>query len=365
MHRLTCSIRELKLRRNALSPISKLPPEVLTDIFLLVKPTYPAQSTLDWVRSVTHVCTHWRTVSLDASMLWNHICFEKRKEWVTEMMVRSRDTPLVIRAEISDDQYTGRTRPSTVVKCVQGRISRIRVLHVTLRGYEDEHAPTYAIREIIGMLHEPSSVLQTLHLHESSLANKGVSIPPQVFHAQRHLTRLELINITLDWRALPEGLLRRLMHLFVADFRTDSPRAEACDVLAALDRMEKLESLRLALYALPAPPSSAAVKPPPFLFPTAVSRNRLIYLPKLAELRLKGTLRDISYLIGHLTPPTTAPLLVDIVCAIKFIDIQSDAISGLLKAVKPDSTPRGHVLHPSVHKHVFQRRKSATAPRNA
>jgi len=312
VHRLTISIRELKFRRNSLAGIFKLPSDVLTEIFLLMVPTYPAHQNLDWVRAVTHVCHHWRTIALNMPTLWSYICFDRSKEWTMEMLHRSRDTPLVIRAEISDDSYSRRTKPSTIVCCVRGRIGKIRVLHVTLRGYEDEHVPTYAIPEIITMLHEPSPVLQTLHLHESPLPNKAVSIPPNVFHIQKQLTRLDLINITFDWRELPESLLQRLEHLFVADFRTHSSRANLADVLAALGKMVNLEYLRLTLYALPVlsilPTSSSQHLFPPNVFP------RPVRLSKLVELRLKGTLRDISCLIRHLIPPMSNLLIVDIDC---------------------------------------------------
>lgn len=231
-----------------------------------------------------------------------------------EMFRRSRETPLVVRAEISNDPYMGRTRPSTLVNYLRGRISNIRILHVTLCGYEDEHAPTYAIREIIAMLNEPSPVLQTLHLQESLLPNKGVSIPPSVFHIQKHLTTLELSNITLDWRVLPESLLQRLVHLSVADNRTDSPRAELHDVLGAMERMENLESLQLVLYALPTPPiDHMSRKPPLFSIQGAGGRQPPVRLPKLACLKLKGTMRDISCLLRYITPPTTTLLSVEIV----------------------------------------------------
>jgi F-box-like len=73
------SIRVLKCRRNALAPISTLPPEILTEIFsILSHSAYDNEKVgyLAWLW-VTHVCHNWREIALNHPRLWSHINFTK------------------------------------------------------------------------------------------------------------------------------------------------------------------------------------------------------------------------------------------------------------------------------------------------
>src|SRR6266705_546725 len=73
--------QELKYHRNALPPISRLPPETLAEIFSLFPFSAVAfgdVSYMEWIR-VTHICHRWREVALHSPHLWNHINFNKLK----------------------------------------------------------------------------------------------------------------------------------------------------------------------------------------------------------------------------------------------------------------------------------------------
>ncbi|KAF8971186.1 hypothetical protein BDZ97DRAFT_1619311, partial [Flammula alnicola] len=96
-------ILQLENKRNALSPASSVPPEVLCNIFALVKAENAGDlhpdgafefSALEWVR-VTHVCKWWRDVALNASWLWTDIALASRR-WADEMFARSKEAPLTI-----------------------------------------------------------------------------------------------------------------------------------------------------------------------------------------------------------------------------------------------------------------------------
>jgi F-box-like len=84
-------------RRNALAPISVLPPEVLARVFyfLLVfeNPTYFGERNLGWIRA-THVCRYWREVALDDSSLWATIWgASTNTELISEMLTRAKNAP--------------------------------------------------------------------------------------------------------------------------------------------------------------------------------------------------------------------------------------------------------------------------------
>lgn len=75
------SLRALKLRRNALSAISSLPPEVLAAIFSLLCSSHgipslggkPDQNIAQIC--VSHVCHQWREIILNQPLLWSHVDF--------------------------------------------------------------------------------------------------------------------------------------------------------------------------------------------------------------------------------------------------------------------------------------------------
>ena len=89
------SIRVLHSRRNDHLPISQLPVEILTKIFLLHQKNAPQSYTvqrLDWI-GISHVSQRWREIALNFSGLWIHIPFDRPK-WAKEMIARYRQSRL-------------------------------------------------------------------------------------------------------------------------------------------------------------------------------------------------------------------------------------------------------------------------------
>ncbi|THU75236.1 hypothetical protein K435DRAFT_707500, partial [Dendrothele bispora CBS 962.96] len=88
-------IRDLKTRRNLHAFISKLPPEILSIIFLLYRDEMAFHwRTLAWIR-VSHICRHWRNVALGCPALWSHPIFYMPAS-VPEMLLRSKSAPLTV-----------------------------------------------------------------------------------------------------------------------------------------------------------------------------------------------------------------------------------------------------------------------------
>ena len=94
-------LRSLLIRRNALAPISLLPPEILARVFhslALDEPPYSGKQNFGWIRT-THVCRHWRQVALGDSSLWARISDIHTKlntALISEMLARARNAPLEI-----------------------------------------------------------------------------------------------------------------------------------------------------------------------------------------------------------------------------------------------------------------------------
>lgn len=82
---------------NALCPISRLAPEILTQIFLELSALYPHEDSdsTTW-QSVSHVSRHWRNVALDCSSLWTSINLRRADACVAEFRARSKQALLSI-----------------------------------------------------------------------------------------------------------------------------------------------------------------------------------------------------------------------------------------------------------------------------
>jgi hypothetical protein len=95
------TIRALKLRRNALSPISSLPPEVFAAYSPFVLTWYiitgwKPDHHLARLR-VSHVCHQWREIALNQPLLWSHVDFTTLSlAGATEILVRAKSVPLYL-----------------------------------------------------------------------------------------------------------------------------------------------------------------------------------------------------------------------------------------------------------------------------
>ncbi|KAF9232493.1 hypothetical protein BU15DRAFT_81180 [Melanogaster broomeanus] len=91
----------LLTRRNALSPVSRLPHEILATIFLYQAYSFyqdhEYSGTWDappWA-NVSYTCRHWRDVALNTSSLWSFL-FVSPPRWTEELLSRSKTVPLTV-----------------------------------------------------------------------------------------------------------------------------------------------------------------------------------------------------------------------------------------------------------------------------
>ena len=89
----------IRARRNKLSPISRLPVEILCNIFSLIqdKDTFSsAQNPKSWIK-FSQVSQYWRLSALSAPELWAEIPLPYPR-WAQEMLIRSKMAKLTIRS---------------------------------------------------------------------------------------------------------------------------------------------------------------------------------------------------------------------------------------------------------------------------
>ncbi|RXW18267.1 hypothetical protein EST38_g7578 [Candolleomyces aberdarensis] len=99
MKRLAVHRSSLRRRINSLVPISRLPPEILIEIFSLVCQT--SSTTPIFLGSI---CADWRTLAWSTPLLWCRITLEvsdalpkSRPDLLSEWLLRSNNLPLHIK----------------------------------------------------------------------------------------------------------------------------------------------------------------------------------------------------------------------------------------------------------------------------
>ena len=94
----------LKYERNALAPISSLPPEVFA-IFSFSCSSGKPDDNLTQIR-LSHVCHQWREIALSQPLLWSHVDFTTLSSAGTaEILARAKSSPLYLEARISSQSW--------------------------------------------------------------------------------------------------------------------------------------------------------------------------------------------------------------------------------------------------------------------
>ncbi|KAF8650680.1 hypothetical protein AX16_005118 [Volvariella volvacea WC 439] len=101
---LELRLKQLRQRRNALAPVSRIPDEILSDIMLESQAMVlqedqaywqaPCPRSLSWI-GMTQVSHHWRTVALQYPLLWTTISIPfMSPQCIDELFIRSNSAPL-------------------------------------------------------------------------------------------------------------------------------------------------------------------------------------------------------------------------------------------------------------------------------
>ncbi|KAI0320595.1 hypothetical protein OF83DRAFT_557407 [Amylostereum chailletii] len=105
--------RLAKARRNNSTLISRLPPEILSKIFLFLRDVSQPQaikpartSNLGWI-GVSHVCQTWRRLAIEYSNLWNNLdCRSISEAWRSAFLSRSGQAPLKVTLPYLSTSFT-------------------------------------------------------------------------------------------------------------------------------------------------------------------------------------------------------------------------------------------------------------------
>lgn len=293
------AIIDLKGRMNTLTAIARLPPELLSEVFLQVAKGYYDQHAdchhlyyrasrfYEWVK-VSHVCRGWRAVALNTPRLWGHIILTKRAV-VSDVLARSKKAPLLVCASLisnSDERMR-------VLEDVIQDPSRLREFRLS--------GPARLLQDFCPKFAGPASNLETLVLSDNASHSylQGVgdtALSPELFEGQLpRLRSLEIHKLVFSWRlpVLSSGLTRLVL---AGRLDSQSLLGTFDQLLATLENMSRLELLQVD-DAIPRLPAETTTLPTP---------QHTVTLPRLRRITLTGQCLDCANLIHHLSlPPTT------------------------------------------------------------
>ncbi|KAJ6542233.1 hypothetical protein DFH09DRAFT_1392937 [Mycena vulgaris] len=245
---------------NGKRPISRLPSDIVAEIFLQVCEGSVAE--YSWI-ACSHVCLSWRRIALDTPLLWSHIIFKSRA-WVTACLERSKSSLLVVTAD------TWFPHVETLVCDVLKMAERIARIHLKF--------PLHSQR-VLDLLPGPFPHLTDLSIENHSFWVPNNPVQPDVppFPALRNLficTNIEYLPL------LPS-------HLVSLEIYCTGWQPVPWDSFAlALGQLQQLHALKLSGF--PAPPSS---------------HTRPISLPILRDLHLSGSPKHCTQFIEALDSP--------------------------------------------------------------
>ncbi|KAI0727703.1 hypothetical protein C8Q72DRAFT_435816 [Fomitopsis betulina] len=246
-------IRGINTRLNALVPISRIPPELLSEVFLhtaghRADPASHPPPLRDWIR-VTHVCRHWRETALQCTALWSRVDAPINIKWLAELLARSKDSPLSMKLSFRPVRVPGTGQfisSEDEVLLALSALHRVRTLTVDTLG-----KPMKTVLERLG---GRALLLESLTITGASksagIAKFRASISRMLSHPDsRRLHTVVTYFCCIPWRNLScateqvaVGSLTRL----VVHGSGDPSELSVSSFFKALACMPRLEELELA-----------------------------------------------------------------------------------------------------------------------
>ncbi|KAI0369209.1 hypothetical protein BV20DRAFT_968410 [Pilatotrama ljubarskyi] len=293
---------ELKGCINTMAPISRLPPEILSEVFALVaisdyeaqrRNHYGPSHAYKWI-TLTHVCRIWRTVALNTPRLWSRIVLTK-PDVAREVLARSKKAPLWVSATVA---YRDDAR-LPILDTLMQESSRIKEFRLT--------GPARLVQALSTKWRLPANMLESMFLSSDVKPFDRDSFLPTLPLSSDFLSgqiprlrRLEIHRITVDWTnpLFCPSLKTLIVH---ARYDTTPKLGEFSQLLTALENMPLLETLNLN-EAIPRLPDDATNLP---------AVQHAVTLPALRSLDLFSDAIECAKLLRHLSLPHNTRIIVN------------------------------------------------------
>ncbi|KAH6912016.1 hypothetical protein BKA70DRAFT_823138 [Coprinopsis sp. MPI-PUGE-AT-0042] len=243
-------IRTLKTQRNARSPISRLPTEMLGKIFiaLLQDPEHhkefmksTASSPLAWAK-VTHISQHWRQTALGYPDLWARLSLSYSLPWIQAMLQRSGGAPLEVRASCAPSFNVSK---QAFIDTIFREASRLSSFSLVVGQKMNMPPSPTAYSQLLDKLASPMPLLETLVL-ERQYPDNG-RLPENLLGSDApKLHCLKLVGWTPAQWQLP--IFEKLTELKITSVTSWTNRLALSNVLEGLGCMPELGYLELEMY---------------------------------------------------------------------------------------------------------------------
>ncbi|KII87403.1 hypothetical protein PLICRDRAFT_177156 [Plicaturopsis crispa FD-325 SS-3] len=276
--RIEQSIRDFKTRRNSFALTSRLPPEVLSEIFMFCRGDDFSIYALRWI-AVTHVCRGWRDVALNFPRLWSSIVL-KSPAWTKEMLKRSENMPLTI---MGQSQYRDKKNALSLKPALK-HLARISTLHLT--------STSECMDELFGSVDSSAPVLESLELVVPTQSDsKGYNLP-ETFCAGLNptLRNLFLSSCSIPWDFPFVNNLKVLK----LELIPVASRPSVSDILGLLGRTSFLTILSLGKDSIAHSREES------------VAATEMVNLPCLISVHVSSSVDVCSMLLKKLTLPLAA-----------------------------------------------------------
>ncbi|KAF6761923.1 hypothetical protein DFP72DRAFT_877455 [Ephemerocybe angulata] len=288
IHQLECELRALRTCHNAVTLTCRLPPEILSRIFIdlasmglsawytLAANKKPRKVSVSWLR-VTFVCRHWRSVALQSPSLWSNLVFSNAN-LAEAMLTRSKGAPLTI-------WYNGmRDNPSSVLTTALSSVDRLRSVKFSL----DEDS--YIQPALLAWAQKTGPTLTSFEM-SYDIGNSG-SLSKAFLRSSSHSLRiLSLIRCGYTWGDLPIGPNITHLSLDTDKIDSDTHRPTHSMFVYSLQQMPHLQCFNLIGF-LPCEADTQYSEP--------------IYIPSLRSLSLEDDARIIEVSLRILRVPRGA-----------------------------------------------------------
>ncbi|KAJ3491100.1 hypothetical protein NLI96_g942 [Meripilus lineatus] len=229
------TIRALKEERNTHSIAVRLPPEILTHIFLyVVHRIYESRSLPLEQLSIPHVCRYWRTVAIRSQEFWQFQPIgQNGLLWPPEMIERAGGRPPYIWGRVGDGDLSW--SPSVFPPLARA-VSSARALHIEM-STEMTTATGINFLESFPVVSLPN--LESLTLYSEDSVYPIIISTKFLPDGAPNLKKLVIDNFDWEWDSisslLPSSLTSLVLH---GHARWDEDCVEALQRLTSLQYLE-------------------------------------------------------------------------------------------------------------------------------
>ncbi|EIM90933.1 uncharacterized protein STEHIDRAFT_165392 [Stereum hirsutum FP-91666 SS1] len=233
--------------------------------------------------TVTHVCSHWRHVAINNTLLWTTPTFDLGPEWLAATLSRAKSAPLTIRHDFGDTSLSRRDNPLALEE-MHGVMETLRChLYHTITIDLYGSLPPPDIFPIEDLLSCSAPVLESL-----AIERKSPLSPILLGDDASRLRQVQLVGVGETW-IVPVFTGLTCLHIHAESISASTSLSQFLDML---EQNPELEYLKIT-FALPRTDS---------LVPT-----RRIALPLLKRLSVTGFPSSCATLLSNIvTPPSTA-----------------------------------------------------------